>query len=412
MAFIYTRAQFKQAISRGIQGKIGMLIDANETANEAVRQVNMDCDTVATRRSVDLSPNLFNADVDTVYGAPADLGGYAIIDIPQQAKRTDGEFFLVPEGEFLVRRERGSIAIGDENGVKTIYIASNVDSDSIVFSEFDSLVASGGTWVAYGDGTNLVADTDDFIKGAGSLSWDISAAGGTTAGVQNIGLNAIDVTDYVGGNGAAFIFFKINSVTNLTNLKLQIGSSTSDYYTLTATTRHDGTAFVTGWNLIRFDLTNLTSVKTGTPIITAFNYAAIYMTKTAGKISETQYKFDWLCFAKGQKAQITFYSKYGWQSSAGAYKENSTDDSDLLVADVEEYNLMCDYGRLLAAQEVDATAAGRNPMLKIEDMRKQYTANLKAYQMRNPSEAKVMTSLYYDYGNEPVNRGLGLSTKT
>lgn len=408
MAFIYTRAQFKSRINAGIQGKIGMLVDANETMNETIREVLATCDLVSTRRQVDLAPNLFGIDVDTVYGAPSDLSGYNIIDVPQQAKRSDGEFFLVPSREFLIRKELGSIAIDDQNGIKTLYIASKIDSVSTTWAEMDSLSSGGGTWVAFGDGTNLVSDTDDFINGAGSISWDISAAGGTTAGIVNNGLNSLDVTPYTGGNGAVFVYFKINSVTGLTNLKLRIGSTSANYYTLTATTRHDGTAFVTGWNLIRFDLINLTSVQTGTPVITAFRYSALYITKTAGKISETQYKFDWLTFAKGQKAQVSYYSKYGWQSSAGAYKENSTDDSDFLVADFDEYNLLIKFGRLLAAEEVDSTAPGRNPLIKIQDMRKSYDAAKKDYMMRNPSEAKIMTNIYYDYGNNPASTTDGI----
>jgi hypothetical protein len=419
MAFIYTQAQLKSDINRGIQGKIGMLISDEDTMNETVRSVNSKMELRSAKRRVALSPELYNGVFE--YAAPADLMGKNLIDLPAQAKREDGEFFLVPAEEF--RRSRGSntsdvgdsglsgdnfrpysyvyngtgrkgeVAIDDYNGQQVLLVDSRVDSKSVIVSELDGL-ASGASadWALFGDGENVAKDDADFIKGAGSLKWDISSAGGTTAGIQNSSVNSLDVSDYLGGTSSFFLYAKINSPTNITNYKLRFGSDSSNYHEQTVTTQHDGTAFVAGWNLLRFPISSLTD--TGTPVDTALTYFVMYMTKTAGKVSETDYKFDWLVLKKGSITNVAYYTKYGWQTAAGAYQENSSTSSDLLVADTDEYNIIVAEGRVIAAQEVDLSET------KIRSLKSDRNDLVEEYMIKNPSEAKLMTSGYYDYSEE------------
>lgn len=395
MSFIYTRTQLKASINRFIQNKQGLLIDFGETCNTAVREVLSDIDMRSLRRKSSLTPNLFNGEYD--YACPSDLKAYSIIDIPQQAKRDDGEFNLIPSREFAINKRSGDIAIDDYNGVRILKINSKVADKTVVASELDSIYSGGGTWTVKGDATTLVADSDDYVKGNGSLKFSISSAGGTTAGIQNISLNTIDLTNYVGGNGALFVWVKINSITGLTNYVLEIGTNTSNYYKKTVTTQNDGTAFVNGWNLLRFDLTSLAGSGSGTPTDTTINYISIYMTKLGSKISESDYKFDYIVLKSGKNADVKYYSKYGWQTAAGAYIENSTLDTDVLVCDTDEFELFVKKGVYIAGQEIDLTAGGRNPLIKLDDLNKQYLLAIKQYQMKNPSECSIMTSEYYKY---------------
>jgi len=389
MAFIYTRSVLKTRVNANIQGRIGMLVDEDETINAAVREVFGKVHLRSARRRAQLTPNLFQDVHD--YGAPSDILGTRLIDIPAQAKRSDGQFALVTTEEFARQKKLGTIAIDDYNGSKILKIASRVDSKLVIVSELDSLTSGGGTWALFGDGESVAVDSDDFIKGAGSIKFAISSAGGTTAGIQNSSLNSFDLTDYLGGNGALFVFHKINSATNITNYILRIGTDTSNYYSKTITAAHDGSAFAAGWQLLRFDLTSLT--ETGSVTDADINYIALYMTKAAGKVSETDYKFDYIALMKGEIHYVKYYTKYGWQSSAGAYKENSTDDSDLLVADTDEVALI----------EKSATAKAKYEIgerTESEALQAELKGDIKTYQKENPSEAKVMTNEYYSYGPE------------
>ncbi len=388
MAFTFTRSQLKTDVNRRIHGRIGMLVDVAGTLNSAVRQVNNDFETLASRRQAALTPNLYNGIYD--YYCPADLDGFKIIDIPAQAKRADGEFYLVPTTEFAIGKQKGMISIKDFNGTRLLQINSNVDSKTIVVSELDSFESGGGLWELFGDAQYLGDDDADFVKGSGSLTFDISSAGGTTAGIFNSSVNPVDLSEYLAGTSSFFIWAKIPSVTGITNFKLRFGNDSSNYYTLTATSRADGTAFTNGWNLIRFDADFNTISETGAPDETNLTYFAIYMTKATSKVSETDYKFDWLVIKKGIVHNVDYYSNYGWQSSAGAYKANSTDDLDVLVAGNDEYEIILDKAVEMAAEEVKEYDISR-------EAERKYMQKVKAYQLRNPSEAKIMTSEYFKY---------------
>lgn len=386
MIFVYTRANLKTRINAGIKGKIGILISSEDTMNEAVREVVKDADLRSAKRKASLSPKLFSDIYD--YAQPSDLKALSIIDVPPQVKRA-GEWYLVPFEEFDRLKRTNMIALHEYDGTKVLKIAADIDDDQVIVAELDSLSSGGGTWEAVGDAENLTVDSDNYVKGGGSINWDIGSGGGTTAGIKNTSLNSFDLDDdYLGGNGALFVWVYLNSATDVTNFILRIGSGESAYHQKTITTRHDGTAFVAGWNLLRFDLTSLSD--TGSPDDDAITFISIYMTKDAGKVSETDYRFDWIVLKKGEIHEVLYYSKYGWQSSAGAYKENSTDDSDLLVADTDEFNLFVLKGREIAAEEVDETELA-------ERYRQKYNEKLVEYKIMNPSEAKILTNEYYEY---------------
>jgi len=389
MAFIYTQTNLRSKINAGVQGKIDILLDDTETMNGAVRDVLANVDMRSNLRRSALSPNLFNGIFP--YLCPADLKYYSIVDIPAQAKRSDGEWFLVPPEEFDRKdgSKHGMMAIDDYEGKRVLKLSSAVDSKSVTISELDSTTSGGGTWAAFGDASNLAADNADYVKGNGSLKFDLSAAGGTTAGIVNSAVSTIDMTDYFGGTSSFFVWVKINSATNLTNYILRFGTDSSNYYSKTVTTQSDGTAFVAGWNLLMFNVSSYST--TGTPTVASMKYFAIYMTKTAGKISETDYKFDWLVLKKGVIDYVKYYSNYGWQTSAGAYILNSTTTTDLLVADDGEFQIFAKQGIVNARKEIGF------PLTEISQSEVDLEKSIKDYIMQNPSQSKIMTNEYYIY---------------
>lgn len=397
MAFTYTRAHLKTRLNAAIQGRVGILVDADEVCNDAVREVINQIDISSTLRSSSLSPNLFNDVYD--YGAPSDIKSNNITDIPPQVKRSDGQWYLVSPEEFDRTKtfKKGQIAIDQYNGITTLKIATNLDDQKITLSSLDSLTSGGGTWITVGDFGSLAVDPDDFLSGSGSLSGSITALGLTTAGIQNTGLNSTDVSLYMNGNGAAFAYVKITDPTNLTSYTFRFGSGSSNYYSKTITTQNNGAAFVAGWNLLRFDLVSLTS--TGTPDKTKITYASLFMNKTSGKISESGYKFDSIVFRRGAIYSVRYYSRFGWQNAAGAYIENSTDDTDVLVADSTEFNLMLHMSKIMANQELKEWDVVTQ-LNKLWDNGGQGNIGMKKnYIDQNPSLAIIWTDEYYSYAN-------------
>lgn len=396
MSFIYTRSDLKSRINAGIQNRIGMVVDADEMVNDLVRDLYLKTDLRSAKRRTALTPDLVGGIFP--YNCPTDLKGDKIIDIPTQAKGNTEEFKLTTAEEFRRHNgtKKGEIAIDDYNGQRVLYIASDSNSKLITIAELDTLASGASSnWLVFGDGETLAKDDADFINGAGSLKWNISSAGGTTAGIYNANITSYDISDYLGGTSSYFVYTKINSVTNITSYSLRFGSSSTVYHTKTVTTQHDGTTFVAGWNLLRFDVSSLTD--TGTPDDTAITYHAIFMTKDAGKVSETDYKFDWLVLAKGEIHNINYYSTYGWQSSAAAYKQNSTSDTDLLVANEQEYALIIKQGIAAAAVEADLSEVD----IKSKEARADKAYD--KYVLDNPSEAQLQSTNYYDYDDPYVD---------
>ena len=382
MAFIYTQSQLLSDINRKIFGKIGMISSQEDFINEVARTVNNDVSIRSTRRKMPLSTGLFPMVYQ--YPAPTDLRDYKIIDIPPQAKDYDDTFTMIPSEQFHNRKRLGDVAIEDYNGVRTLLINSEIPTGGQVISELDTL----GTWEAFGGVENVAQDSSDYIKGSGAITFDISSASDTTAGIVNTDINEFSLADYLGGDSAVFVWARINTPTDLTNYILRLGTDASNYYSKTATVAHDGNAFVAGWNLIRFDLTNLT--EQGTVTDASINYAAIYMTKTTGKVDETDYKFDWLLLNKGYRHNITYVSKYSWQSETGVYKEKSTESSDLIVADTSEYDLFVLKGRQIGLEETGAEQG------MINTATRNYVAAMETYMSNNPDESMIMVTSYQE----------------
>jgi len=237
-------------------------------ANRAVRKVLSDLNLRSSIRKSALSPNLFDDVFE--YTCPTDLK--QLIDIKPQIDRGRFDYWRMTTAEEFDRLKQdfrydrfgdrieikssqwvgeNLVAIGHDDLVRVLYISRPIDDQSLTISTMDSLTAGGGTWTLFGDGTNLTADTENYVKGNGSINWDISAAGGTTAGIYNSGLNTFDISKYATA-GSALVWVYISSTTNLTNFILRIGSDSSNYYSITITTNNEGASFYAGWNLLRF----------------------------------------------------------------------------------------------------------------------------------------------------------------
>jgi len=393
----FSRTNLKTKVATKVSGTISDT-DLSTILNDAALETLGDVDLKSMKRKSALSPNMFDDIYDYTY--PTDCK--SIIDIQPQIKRgrmdqwrltTEEEFDRMKDDTRVdtwgdpIKLNRNQwlgdslVAVSTDDFVNKLRLSRLIDDDSVTISDLDAI----GTWVLFGDGTNLTADSDYYAKGSACINWDISAAGGTTAGIQNSSLTQFDITTYM-TQGSVFCWAYITSATYLTNFILRIGSSSSAYYSITVTTNNEGTAFYAGWNLLRFDFVN--KVATGTVDDDACDYVAIYMTKNALKISETDYRFDWLVMKRGEHYNLIYYSNYPWQSNTGTYLESSTADTNYINCDAEELKLILEKSAELGERHLRQYSNADN-MLKI------YMKDIAKYQSTNPSEALVLTTQYY-----------------
>lgn len=375
-----------QVVDSARRSNITNVITARNFLNRAARAVISECDLRSTKRNSPLASGLFD-DIYS-YAAPSDLKSDAVIDlIPQVNRETNFRLELVSEQEFDMKKTVKSnlIAIATDELVKRLKFSGDVSDTVITPATLDSLTADGGTWIEFGDAASAATDITNFVKGGGSIKFDLTGSG-TTAGISNIGLNAFDITDYI-NNGSVFVWVYINSTTNLTNFIIRVGNDiTANYYTQTITTTNESVAFTNGWNLLRFDFASMT--QTGTVAPTTCDSIAIYMTKTSGK-SDDGYRFDDISFHTGQIHNVLYYSRYPFQTSAGVFLENSTADTDLLNVETDEFEGFVYRGKMELFKELR-----RFDLAK--DARNDYELWKRDYKMKNPTERATRNRFYYN----------------
>jgi len=380
----FTQAELNTEVTAIVSGSF-TAANFLTVSNRAVRDVLSDIDLRSSIRSSALSPNLFD-DVFQ-YTCPSDLKGNKVIDIKPQVRRESSDRWDLITAEEFDRmkqecRDPSLVAVSRDDLVNKLLLSRIIDDQETVIDVLDVV----GDWEGYGEGENLTADVDDYVKGSGSINWDISAtADKTTAGIYNDSLDTFDVSDYL-TNGSIFVWAYISSVTDLTNFIIRIGSSSAVYYSITITTNNEGAAFYAGWNLLRFDFADAS--ETGTVDDDGCDYVALYMTKGTDKTSETDYRFDNLVMKLGKHYSVVYYSRYFWQSNAAVYLEDATAITDILNCETDEYNLIIRK----TAQYMEEFLRNPAEAAKHEAI---YERKKVKYIFENPSQALLLSQEYY-----------------
>jgi hypothetical protein len=399
--FPYQYSNLFSSINGRIHGKMGLVTNPRSIINDAVNEVSGLYLRSAKTKSP-LAPNLFN-DIYQ-YAAPSNIDGGKIIGVqPQSMNRSRNNIWeLVSEEEFDIRKQTSDnlIAFSDHTFVRGLLLSMrNENLKQLSIAGIQGLIgdsSTGASWAAFGNATNLQTDNFNFIKGNGSLQFDLTSGPPmASAGVVLTTVNTFDLTFFANA-GSVFDWVYIAQVSDVANIKLRLGNNASNYYELTATTPNDGTIFVNGWNLVRFDFNTKTTQ--GSPVITTCAYAVLFLTLASGSLTTTGYRFNWLNAKQGNISNLIYYNTNPWESITGTFQKSSTTDTDYICCDQDEYNLMVEKGVELcgmAAREYQdaqlAAAKYGRPGTK-EGMSWDYKRNY-------PTEALVLTSSYYYMGS-------------
>ena len=406
-AGVYTRTNLQDRLNSMIGGKNGQLLSLENLFNSAVRYVLTDMDLRGTKRNAVLAPNLFNDIYD--YTLPTDTK--KIIDILPQTERGEmTEWDLVSEEEFDRKKNRldNLVAISDDDMVRRLKISRRVSDRAVILGRLESPTGDGDTWSAFGGvvDTDIKKDGDNYVKGIASLRFSGDGSNGdTNAGIQNKGLDAEDLSEYL-ATGSIFVRGRLTTGdTNIKQLNVRIGSDTSNYYQISDSTTNENTAFETGWNLVRLDLSGKST--TGTPVDTAIDYVAAFWSKDSdAHSSDTDYAFDHIEIKKGIIHYLLYYTRYVWQTTTTAvYKENSTAATDTLSLYNDEVELV-----LAKAYELASIELKDKDGIKIA--RELYKDQKKSYLMDHPSEAKILVSMPYEFASTSGRRNINSSSQS
>jgi hypothetical protein len=399
----YTRTAIQNYIWDSIIfSQVAGQIDVQSTINAGVKRVWTEVDLRSSKRLSSII-QLFDDVYD--YFCPTDLKDEAICDIIPQLKRSPNfDPQLVGAAEFDQRKsfENNLIAFNDHDLIRKLRVSVVSDTLSFTISSLDSLTSGSQStnWTALGDATNLRADLQNYVEGSGSLEYDIDNGGTTTAGVQNLSLNTFDLAAYE-PLGSVFAYAYISQIAtpaDISNFTLVIYDNQGYTYTVAVTQTNEGAAFYQGWQLLNF------SLQTGALSNANFNWASctgikLYMTKSTGKVNQTQFRFDIIMAAAGTFDNVLYYSKFPWLNySTGAYQNESANAGDYIVCDDDELTLVISACRA----EADRRLRDWNAY---EIDNGQYQIDKENYILKVPSDRKMKTQTYYD-----LDSTLGLNT--
>lgn len=367
--------------------------------NRAARQLLLDVDPQETKRVVEFVNPVFNTVFD--YPIAADVKGNKIIDIRPQVNRLPRDvwsqaynqaFDIAKEGIFS---QSDMFTMNFNTGVKTIRVNAPFLNPPVIVDNIEA-ISENGTWAATGTASNLAVNNSNFVQGAGSLQFNVATG---AAHLENSTLTTVNLED-VEDQASFFTYVYVPTGATLTSVNLRIGSSASNYWTLTVTQNQQATAFVNGWNLCQFTWSSMT--ETGSPDASAIDYARITLNVTG---SMTACLVNGLNSILGSILEYEYYSKYLFRDSiTGAFQETVTDDSNLVNLDTESYNILFNLVAFFAAQQqegMDALSYDGN------FFGQQYVQCVTRYKAMYKAENQKPQGSYYNMPNTSYSRFFG-----
>lgn len=145
--------------------------------------------------------------------------------------------------------------------------------DQLAYADNTAIQAE---WIESGTGGNPTVDTSDFLESTASGIFSWTGSGTATFTASPVSLNVSDFTGASSGTptkGSVMIWLKFSDYTDVTSIKLRVGSDSSNYVEMTMDAPTDN-----DWYYTTKKLTSGTV--TGTPVWTALDYIAIVVAET------------------------------------------------------------------------------------------------------------------------------------
>ena len=398
----YSYTLIRRILNTKINGRISAL-NASDTnterdlINSAVRVALSDIDFRGNIRESVLTPNLMDKQWD--YALPNDVKGDAIIGLRPQITDSRGEFEtydLVSPDEFDRRKkvEKGIMSISNDDLTRLFRISADIEDETLVISDLDDK-NDPDTWLGFGNtpDSNIKTEGDDYIQGDGAIRFSDTAigVGDSIIGMENRNVGPFDISPYL-SRGSIFVRGKLDTGdSSINSINVRLGSDSNNYHQFTDSVQNDCSAFQTGWNTLRLDVSS--KITTGTPVDTAIDYAAVFWDRDSGTHLDTDFAFDYLIVKRGKYYNLSYYSRYVWQDTAFGVSENSSNDSHALMVQNDELEvIMAKMSELANLYLRDKDEAER--------YRREYKELKESYLSRNPSQANVLTTTRYNFIHE------------
>ena len=334
---------------------------------------------IETRTKQPLSASIHDEDYE--YSLPSNFGG--LIDLGPQANRTTSDKARRYLGEAFDTEKALSekkIQITARGGTKKLKVAWKNDPP-VTFSSMDSLT-DDGAWSAVGTASGLELDELYKLTGNGAIKFDVAATGD---GIQNTGITALDLTDE-DENADLFADLYIDTAAKVALMNsitpIWGNNLTTTFWTGVAqTTQSDGTAWQLGWNRIRCPWSTATETGTVAP-------ATIDSLKFTFNIDAaiSNLRIDNVVFSMGAIFDIEFYSKYLFQTSAGAWISIPTSADDVVMIDNDSLPMFLNECLIAMAQQMEGEDSGFDIKFAQGELYDPVAGQYAKYKLSYPSE--------------------------
>ena len=353
--------------------------DINMMMERAANTLLTKIDPIETMRTQALT-NTVHSDVYN-YALPSDFK--KPIDLFPQDDRGDldkAQRWMSEDFDLTKAIEDKIISIESDNASKILRINWGTRQGK-VFHTMNSLT-DNGTWAVVGSATNLVKDDITKHTGSASIRFDLVTTGD---GIQITDATSIDLTDE-DEVADAFVWVYLNS--SPTSITAKWGNDlTTNYWTSVAqTAQADGTAFKTGWNLIKFPW--LTATESGT--VAPATIDSFEITFASGS-AITQIRIDNIIFSIGRNFDIKYYSKFLFKNSSGTWITRPTADTDEVVLDNDGIQIFLLECLVAASQQMQNRQMTIDTNWAKNELKDLYGKYLEEH----PSQTKKVKSVYY-----------------
>lgn len=334
-----------------------------------------------------------------VYDYPINTNVYEadIIDIRPQGVTRQIWDFTVKTNQANFDRTKGYYWNGTRatmqynNGTPIIRIVTQGTKPQVLI---DSMNATSG-WTAAGTASSLAQDISSYWQSPASLRFNVSSGTGTLTKTTN----QANLETYE-GVGVAFLAVYIPDVSTLTSITLKLGSSASDYYSVTSTSAFSGAWVSNEWLLVPFNFANAS--QTGTPDWTSVDYTQVEITTTG---TQTNFHVGQLFISLPSPYQILYQSPAIFLATgASSPTTEITADTDEIILNTAPYNIYLHEATLAVLENMsggagDAMYQRISNKLGLDSLGNVVGGLYKPYMADNPSEQIRQVDSYYTVRN-------------
>lgn len=260
-------------------------------------------------------------------------------------------------------------SINYDSGVKLMsvnHFRGLKECNHLKINEVNSL-DKNGTWNIGGNVVNLRLDELTHVTKKGSLSFDINESS-NTGFIENFTMDSVDLQDYL-EKGAIFSWLDVPIQKNMVSVKFTLGSNTTDLttdlYHGTVSHPHDNNTFVSGWNLLKYVIRDLSIV--GNPNPKDIKYIRLDFTTNNEAIPNCH--IDAINARKGEVYEMVYNSSFCLiDARTGAWKMKTTSNSDIFPFEEDTYQILMLETALVVQKEIYGNNAGaKSDVTDIED---------------------------------------------